>query len=246
MPAKLLDTLSEGELLDLMAFLRSGGDPADPAFMKIDDDGFLQILSSSQSTAGAASPLAAFTYDPMFWSVESGEIVGRTTDANPAPHNTFLVWNGEVRDFELEVELKLVGNNSGIQYRSEMFEPNRLRGPQIDAHPAPNYTAMCYEEGGRGILAERGNRLEIDAASVKTLSPLAGPPQPPADLTQWHTYRVVAKGNTMRHLLDGKTTAVVVDDSSERAKGGKIGIQIHAGEPTEVRVRSIRLKRLDG
>lgn len=246
MPAKLLDTLSEGELLDLMAFLRSGGDPADPAFMKIDDDGFLQILSSSQSTAGAASPLAAFTYDPMFWSVESGEIVGRTTDANPAPHNTFLVWNGEVRDFELEVELKLVGNNSGIQYRSEMFEPNRLRGPQIDAHPAPNYTAMCYEEGGRGILAERGNRLEIDAAGVKTLSPLAGPPQPPADLTQWHTYRIVAKGNTMRHLLDGKTTAVVVDDSSERAKGGKIGIQIHAGEPTEVRVRSIRLKRLDG
>jgi hypothetical protein len=105
---------------------------------------------------------------------------------------------------------------------------------------------MCYEEGGRGILAERGNRLEIDAASVKTLSPLAGPPQPPADLTQWHTYRVVAKGNTMRHLLDGKTTAVVVDDSAERAKGGKIGIQIHSGEPTEVRVRSIRLKRLDG
>ena len=246
MPAHLLDTLSEGELLDLMAFLRSGGDPADAAFMKIDDDGFLQVVSSSQATAGAASPLAAFTYDPRFWSVENGEIVGRTSDANPAPHNIFLVWNGEVRDFELEVELKLVGNNSGIQYRSEMFEPSRMRGPQIDAHPAPNYTAMCYEEGGRGILAERGNRLEIDSAGKRTLTPLAGPPQPASDLAQWHTYRVVAKGNTMRHMLDGKTTAVVVDDSAERAKGGKIGVQIHAGEPTEVRVRSMRLKRLDG
>jgi hypothetical protein len=127
-----------------------------------------------------------------------------------------------------------------------MFEPNRLRGPQIDAHPAHGYTAMCYEEGGRGILAERGNRLEIASDGTRTLVPLAGPPQPQADLTQWHTYRVVAKGSTMRHQLDGKTTAVVVDDSTERAKGGKIGIQIHAGEPTEVRVRSIRLKRLDG
>ena len=121
-----------------------------------------------------------------------------------------------------------------------------MRGPQIDAHPAPNYTAMCYEEGGRGILAERGNRLEINSAGKRTLTPLAGPPQPASDLAQWHTYRVVAKGNTMRHMLDGKTTAVVVDDSTERAKGGKIGVQIHAGEPTEVRVRSMRLKRLDG
>jgi hypothetical protein len=105
---------------------------------------------------------------------------------------------------------------------------------------------MCYEEGGRGILAERGNRLEIDSSGTRTLTPLAGPPQPPADLTQWHTYRVVAKGNTVRHMLDGKTTAAVTDDSAERAKGGRIGIQIHAGEPTEVRVRRIRLKRLDG
>jgi putative heme-binding domain-containing protein len=246
MPAKLLDTLSEGELLDLMAYLRSGGDPADPAFMKIDDDGFLQIVSSSKASPGPASPLAAFSHDPRFWSVEHGEIVGRTTSANPAPHNTFLVWNGEVRDFELEVELRVIGNNSGIQYRSELFEPYRLRGPQIDAHPAPNYTAMCYEEGGRGILAERGNRLEIDAAGARTLTPIAGPPQPAADISQWHTYRVVAKGNTMRHFLDGKPTATVVDDSGERARGGKIGIQIHSGEPTEVRVRSMRLKRLDG
>ena len=246
MPAHLLDTLSEGELLDLMAYLRAGGDPADPAFMRIDDDGFLQIVSSSQAAAGPASPLAAFSYDPRFWSVENGELVGRTTDANPAPHNTFLVWNGDVRDFELEVELKVIGNNSGMQYRSELFEPNRLRGPQIDAHPAANYTAMCYEEGGRGILAERGNRLEIDANGTRVLTPLAGPPQPAADIAQWHTYRVVAKGNTMRHELDGRTTAVLVDDSNERARGGKIGIQIHSGEPTEVRVRSMRLKRLDG
>jgi hypothetical protein len=247
MPAHLLDGLSEGELLDLMAFLRAGGDAADPAFMRIDDDGFLQVVASSQAAAqDARAMLAPFSYDPKFWSVEQGEIVGRTSAANPAPHNTFLVWNGEMRDFELEVEMKVMGNNSGVQYRSELFGPNRLRGPQIDSHPNPPYVAMFYEEGGRGILAERGNKLEIAADGKRTSTPLAGEPQPAADISQWHTYRIVAKGNTMRHFLDGKPTAVVVDDSPERPKGGKFGVQIHAGEPMEVRVRSIRMKRFEG
>jgi hypothetical protein len=49
----------------------------------------------------------------------------------------------------------------------------------------------------------------------------------------------------MEHFLDGVPTATVVDDSKERAKGGKIGFQIHRGEPTTVSVRSARLKRLD-
>ena len=141
--------------------------------------------------------------------------------------------------------MKVVGNNSGIQYRSELFDAHRLRGPQIDAHPAPAYTAMCYEDGGRGILAERGTELAIGSDGSRRASPLAGATTEPAEIAEWHTYRVVAKGNTMRHFLDGKPTAVVVDDSPERAAGGKIGVQIHSGEPTEVRVRSIRLKRLD-
>lgn len=245
MPAHLLDTLSEGEMLDLLAFLRAGGDPGDAAFAPLDDDGYHEIFSFTHASARGASPLAAFDHDPRFWTVENGEIVGRTSEANAAPHNTFLTWHGEVRDFELEVVMKVVGNNSGIQYRSELFDAHRLRGPQIDAHPAPNYTAMCYEEGGRGILAERGTELVIGEDGSRRASPLVGASSPEVDLTQWHTYRVVAKGSAMRHFLDGKPTAVVVDDSPERAAGGKIGIQIHSGEPTEVRVRSIRLKRLD-
>jgi hypothetical protein len=104
---------------------------------------------------------------------------------------------------------------------------------------------MCYEEGGRGILAERGTELAIERDGSRRASPLADAWSQPVDIAEWHTYRVVAKGSTMRHFLDGKPTAVVVDDSPERAAGGKIGIQIHSGEPTEVRVRSIRLKRLD-
>ncbi len=237
MPAHLVDTLSEGELLDLLAFLRAGGDAGDPAFARVADNRALELFDGRT--------LAAFDHDPAFWSIESGEIVGRTTDARPAPHNTFLVWHGEARDFELEVELKVAGNNSGVQYRSEVFAPNRMRGPQIDAHPAPQYLAMCYEEQARGILAERGTRLEIAADGTRTPAPLAGSNRDAVDPAAWHTYRVVAKGDTVEHFLDGVPTATVVDRSADRPKGTRIGIQIHAGEPTEVRVRSVRLKRLD-
>ncbi len=242
MPANLLDTLSEGEVLDLLAFLRAGGDPGDPAFSKIDDDGFLEIFSASQANPRA---LEAFAFDPRFWSLENGEIVGRTTTANPAPHNTFLVWNGEVRDFELEVDLRVVGNNSGVQYRSEVFDGVRLRGPQIDSHPAGKYVAMFYEEGGRGILAEHGTRTTIAADGTRSNAPLPSGGFT-ADIAEWHNYRVVARGNTMEHFLDGKPTAVLVDESADAPKGGRIGVQIHGGEPTEVRIRRIRLRRLDG
>ena len=237
MPANLVDTLSEGELLDLLAFLRAGGDAGDSAFVKTDDDGYLDIFNGT-STNG-------FSFDPRFWSLEGGVLVGRATEANPVPHNTFFVWNGEVRDFELEVVLKVNGNNSGIQYRSELFGEHRLRGPQIDAHPNQPYVAMCYEEGGRGILAERGTALTITADGARTTAPLAGASAAAPDTGEWRTYRVVARGNRMEHFLDGVPTATVVDDSKERAKGGKIGFQIHGGEPTTVSVRSARLKRLD-
>ena len=50
----------------------------------------------------------------------------------------------------------------------------------------------------------------------------------------------------MEHFLDDKPTAALIDDSADAPKGGKLGVQIHGGEPTEVRVRSIRLRRLDG
>ena len=37
-----------------------------------------------------------------FWSVADGAITGITTKEKPAKGNTFLVWEGEVGDFELD------------------------------------------------------------------------------------------------------------------------------------------------
>jgi len=50
-----------------------------------------------------------------FWSIESGTIVGQTTPENPAKGNTFLIWDGDVKDFDFRCKVKFSGNNSGVQ-----------------------------------------------------------------------------------------------------------------------------------
>ena len=57
--------------------------------------------------------------NPDFWSVKDGAITGQTTKEKPTRGNTFIVWRqGELDDFELRLAYKIIGGNSGIQYRS--------------------------------------------------------------------------------------------------------------------------------
>src|SRR5688572_1553653 len=45
-----------------------------------------------------------------FWSVKDGAITGQTTKENPTNGNTFLIWQGgEIGDFELKLQFKIVG-----------------------------------------------------------------------------------------------------------------------------------------
>jgi len=65
-----------------------------------------------------------------FWSVKDGTITGQTTKEHPTKGNTFLVWDGEVADFELTFQYKIVDldgksdkfGNSGVQYRSKVVD----------------------------------------------------------------------------------------------------------------------------
>ena len=56
-----------------------------------------------------------------FWSVKDGVIFGQTTKDKPTKGNTFLVWQGDdVADFVFKAKVRFAGNNSGVQYRSEL------------------------------------------------------------------------------------------------------------------------------
>src|SRR5262245_47518918 len=64
--------------------------------------------------------LTGWDGDPRFWRVEDGAITGHTTAEKPAQNNTFIIWRAGsvVDDFELKLEYRVVGGNSGIQYCS--------------------------------------------------------------------------------------------------------------------------------
>ena len=51
--------------------------------------------------------------NPKFWSVQDGAITGQTTTDNPTSGNTFLIYRGgELANFELRFQYKIIGGNS--------------------------------------------------------------------------------------------------------------------------------------
>ena len=101
--------------------------------------------------------LKGWNGDPKFWSVKDGAITGQTTKENPTRGNTFIIWEaGKLENFVLELDFKIVGGNSGIQYRSFKKTGNndgwRIGGYQADfaaGAGGDRYSGICYGEAFR-------------------------------------------------------------------------------------------------
>ena len=193
--------------------------------------------------------------DPKFWSVEDGCIVGKTTPQNPTKGNTFLIWRqGQLEDFELVVKYKLVGNNpekwgnSGIQYRSKDHGNFVVGGYQADIEGGPTYTGILYEERGRGILANRGEKVTVDASGKVKVTGSVGNSkdiQSHIKSEDWNEYVILAQGNKIVHKINGHTTMELTDEQVEkRSFKGILAFQVHAGKPMSVYFKDIQLKRL--
>jgi hypothetical protein len=187
--------------------------------------------------------------DPRFWSVKDGVICGQTTADNPTEHNTFLVWRkGEVSDFQLDVDFRLVGGNSGIQYRSKEAEKWVIGGYQADFDASATYSGILYEERGRGIISERGKKIVIDEQGKwKAVGTTA---ENDAILKaikkeDWNHYTIIAQGNHLIQKINDVVTVDITDNQVEkRAMSGLLAFQVHAGPPMLVQFRNVQLKRL--
>lgn len=191
--------------------------------------------------------------NPAFWSVQDGCITGKTTKENPTKGNTFLVWrNGEVDDFELTADYKIVGGNSGIQYRSieKPIEWGKwvIGGPQADFEAGDTYSGILYEERARGILAQRGQETTIgEDGKPKLVKQFAESKslQEKIKKEDWNTYRIIAKGHEYTHFINGEITARVTDnDPKGFRRSGLLALQLHAGPAMMVQFKNIKLKRL--
>lgn len=223
---------------------------------------FTFVLAAALPCAGAAEAkgelfngkdLAGWNGNPAFWSVQDGTITGKTTKDNPTRGNTFLIYtNGDVSDFELTLSYKIVGGNSGIQYRSKVIDPKNwvVGGYQGDFEAGKTFSGILYEERGRGILAERGQKTVIKDGDGKHKVEVVGSLGKSDDIQakikneDWNDYRIVAKGNHLQHFINGTQTVDVVDEASKAAKSGILALQLHAGPPMTVQFKNIRIKPL--
>ncbi len=188
-----------------------------------------------------------------FWSVEDGCITGRTTKEKPTKGNTFLVWQGgEIGDFEFTFKYKIVGGNSGVQYRSKVVDEKGyvVAGYQADFEAGKSYSGILYEEKGRGILAQRGQKTVIKdgekpgKAKVEVTGEVGKSAEIQAKIKaeDWNEYRIVAQGGHLQHFINGVQTVDVTDETAVGAKKGILALQLHAGPAMVVQFKDLVLK----
>ncbi|MCW5556055.1 MAG: DUF1080 domain-containing protein [Verrucomicrobiae bacterium] len=207
MPEGLLDPLTDQEVRDLIYYLRQ---PAQAQLLATPDTiGFFFN----------GKDLSYWDGNPDVWSVENGEIVGKSVTG--LKHNEFLKSQLVLDDFRLVFQVKLLPDteNSGVQFRSEPFGEYEMKGLQADI--GKGWWGKLYEENGRALLWKK-------------------PGDPFVKPGDWNTYEILAVGSKIRTAINGN---LCVDlDDPQAARRGIIGLQVHSGGPTEVRFKDFKLE----
>ena len=185
-----------------------------------------------------------------FWSVKDGAIFGQTTKDKPTKGNTFLVWKGgDVADFVFKAKVRFSGNNSGVQYRSELIgkpEDFVVKGYQADLHPKPEFFGMLYAEKWRGIVARRFQRVVVGADGKPQVVGEVGDKDQKLVDSEWNELTIIAVGNRQIHQVNGVTTMDLTDNHPEAKRKGILALQVHRGAPMTVEFKDIGLRHLKG
>ncbi len=207
MPDDQLKPFTEHQIRSLVAYLR--GKQQTPLLAT--KDNALTIFNGKD--------LNGWSGREGLWSVENGELVGRTDGLR---RNEWIVSDLSADDFHLTLEVKLVDNagNSGIQFRSHAKD-GEVSGYQADV--GQDWWGKLYEEHGRALLWKDSGEEYVK-------------------INDWNTYEIIAERNHIRTFINGQ--ACVDMDDSEGAVRGIIAFQLHSGGKTEVRFRNIRLELL--
>ncbi len=204
MPDDQLKQFSEHEVRSLVAYLR--GKQQTP------------MLATPENSVSFfnGTDLTGWSGTDGLWSVENGELVGRTDGLK---RNEWITSDLSADNFHLTVEVKLVDNagNSGIQFRSKAHE-GEVSGYQADI--GKGWWGKLYEEHGRALLWDKSGEQHVR-------------------LGDWNQYEVVAEGHRIRTFINGQLCVDLED--SEGAARGIIAFQLHSGGKTEVRFRNMKL-----
>jgi hypothetical protein len=191
------------------------------AVLAADEAGFAPLFDA-RSFDGWEGNLAIFR-------IEDGAIVGGSLKERIG-RNEFLCTKAEFGDFELRLKFKVVGKgaNAGVQLHSRRI-PNHheVRGYQAD-----------LGDGWWGSLYDESRRNKILAAADKDAV------QKALKRDDWNDYTIRCQGPRIQLWINGVQTVDYTEPDAGIEQRGVLGLQIHAGPPSEAWYKDIRIKKL--
>ncbi|MCA9150322.1 MAG: DUF1080 domain-containing protein, partial [Planctomycetales bacterium] len=194
--------------------------------------------------------LSGWQGDPNYWRVSDGAIVGEIAPGTSLDHNTWLIWQGEVADFELTFRFRLTGAaeaNSGVQFRCQAEGVDHVSGYQADIDKGTVWLGRIYDEHGRALIGERGRRTRI-ATDGKRKSETFAPAASYRVLFReqdWNDYRLVVKGTHFLVYVNGTLFNELQDEQlPDRDLQGQLAFQLHSGPETKIELRDILLRHI--
>jgi uncharacterized protein YndB with AHSA1/START domain len=185
---------------------------------------------------------------PGWWRAEDGAITAESTKEKPCPSAHYLIWRGgQPGDFELRCEYRLVGGNSGIQFRSRALPDWDTSGYQADMEDGGQWTG-CLFEHTRGGVSMRGEKVVIDKDGKKQITAIGDPKEllKHVKKNDWNTYRIIARGNDITLEINGAVMCQATDlQTGVAARTGVIALQMHPGPPMKVQFRNLRIRIFD-
>jgi hypothetical protein len=200
---------------------------------------FLLLASTALAQEAGFTPLfdgrtlRGWEGDTKVFRVEDGAIVAGSRSDKIA-HNEFLASQDEFGDFELRLKARLVGagQNAGVQFRSQRIANHfEMIGYQCDMgtmQGRPIWGALYDESRRRKFLAEP------DATKLSVaLKP-----------DDWNELVIRCEGPRVQMWVGGVQTVDYTEPEADIPRRGRIGLQIHGGQPAEASYKEIRIKKL--
>ncbi len=170
--------------------------------------------------------------EEAWWRVQDGLLTGGSLETT-VPHNSFLCSNASFQNFELTLEIRVLGTegfiNSGVQIRSRRVQGNpEMSGYQVDA--GDGWWGKLYDESRRNrVVSEATNLQEVwDAVHSQG----------------WNQYRILAQGKRIQSWVNGVPALDYTETDLTIPLDGQIGIQVHGGGKALVQVRAIHIRPL--
>jgi hypothetical protein len=155
------------------------------------------------------------------WTIEEGAYIGRSDNAKLYGH---LVTDDTFQDFTVRFDFLCSSGDSGFFIRTEMQEPDKTLGLQVQVGPLGSGTGGIYESYGRAWLQQPSEELEKCGYRQG----------------RWSEMMIAAHGPRVTVHVNGVKTADL-DDPQLSLKAGVFALQMHSGVVNDTRFKDIAI-----